>query len=138
MLVYASSKSPLIPYVCADVHSIPLKKNSLKGLVLSYSLHEKSPELRRRMISEARKFVIPRGKIIFLDYDSPWNLNSRLALWYITLIEKAGGSEHYACFHDFIESGGLTGFIKQENISTIDQYDVDWASSRIILTEIVR
>ena len=136
MLFYASSKSPHIPYICADVHSIPLKKNSLKGLVLSFSLHEKPPKLRHKMISEARKFLIPGGKIIFLDYDPPWNFNSRLALLsYITLIERGGGSQHYSYFQNFMADGGLTRFIKQENILIIDQHDVEWASSRIILTE---
>ena len=53
MLVYASSKSSRIPYVCADVNSIPFKENCLKGMVLSYSLHEKPPELRHKMISES-------------------------------------------------------------------------------------
>ncbi len=138
MLVYASTKTPLIPYVCADVHSIPLKKNSLNGMILSYSLHEKPPELRHEMILEARNFVFPGGKIIFLDYDPPWNLNSRLASSYTFLIERGGGPEHYSYFQDFLDKGGLTGFVEQENISIIDQYDVDWASSRIILTEIVR
>lgn len=137
MLVYASSKSPRIPYVCADVNSIPLKKNSLKGIILSYSLHEKPPELRHKMILEARKLLFPEGKIIFLDYDPPWNLNSRLAGSYTSLIERGGGSEHYAYFQDFICKGGLTGFVEQENLLVIEHHEVDLASSRIILTELV-
>jgi len=137
MLVYASSKSPLRPFVCSDISSIPLKDNSLKGIVLSYSVHEKHPDLRHRMISEARKSLIPAGKIIFLDYDPPWNPKSFLAKSYIFLIERVGGREHYTYFQDFMDKGGLTGFLEQENLVEVERLDVDWASSRIIISEFI-
>ena len=135
MLAYASSKSSRIPYVCADVHSIPLKHKSIKGMVLSYSLHEKPLSLRHNIVSEARRFLSPGGKIIFLDYDPPWNRKSRLALLYTSLIERGGGSEHYSYFQDFMVKGGLTGFIEQERLLVIEHHDVDWANSRIFFTE---
>ncbi len=135
MLVYASSKSPRIPYICADASRVPIKVTSIKGMILSYSLHEKHPKIRQKIISEARKLLIPDGKIIFLDYDAPWNSKSCLAKLYNSLIERGGGTEHYAYFQNFLRRGGLSGFIKQENINEIERHDIEWACSRIILAD---
>lgn len=137
MLVYASSRSPQIPYVCADVSSVPLKDISFKGIVLSYALHEKHPDIRHKMISEVRKLLAPGGKVIFLDYDPPWNTKSRLSRTYNSIIERAGGTEHFNHFQYFLRKGGLTGFIKHEKFRLIELHSIEWASSRIILAELV-
>ena len=36
---------------------------------------------------------------------------------------------------DFLKKGGLTGFLEYENLNIIEHYDVDWASSHIIISE---
>ena len=135
MLIYASFKSPRLPFVCSDASSSPFKDMIFKGIIISYALHEKLPEIRQKMISEARKLIMPGGKIIFLDYDPPWNLKSRLARVYISLIERGGGTDHFHRFNDFLGQGGLTGFLGREKFRKIERYDIDWASSRIFLAE---
>lgn len=135
MMVYAASKSPQIPYMCADASSIPLKALYLKGIVLSYALHEKHPDIRHEIISEALKLLGSSGKIIFLDYDLPWNTKSRLAMAYNSLIEMGAGFKHHKYFQDFLQKGGITSFINHENFKLIEYHDVDWACSRMILAE---
>lgn len=133
MIHYASSKYPRIPFMCADAAHIPVKDSILKGVILSYALHDKLPETRTRMLREARRVLIPEGKIVLVDFEEPWNKKSRVASLYIYGIERLAGKEHFENGRQFLEQGGLSSFIQEYKLQEIDRHDVEMAHTGVVV-----
>jgi demethylmenaquinone methyltransferase/2-methoxy-6-polyprenyl-1,4-benzoquinol methylase len=135
MVQYAQSKYPSIPFICADAADIPLKNAYFKGIVISYSLHDKPPELRTKMLSEAKRLLAPEGKMILVDFELPWNRWSRLAGIFTYLIERTAGKEHFRNSRQFLKQGGLRALIKQNGIVEIERYDIELGNSSMVIAQ---
>lgn len=137
MIRYAASKYPLIPFLCADAVKIPFKDSSLRGAILSYALHEKSPETRTKMLEEVRRILHPEGKIVFVDFEAPWSSISRMAKLYIYWIEKMAGKDHFRNGRQFLKDGGLRFFIRRHGLEEIERYDVELAHTSIVVARFI-
>jgi len=135
MVQYAQSKYPSIPFICADAADIPLKNGYFKGIIISYSLHDKPPELRTKMLSEVKRLLAPEGKMILVDFEQPWNRCSRLAGIFTYLIERMAGREHFRNGRLFLKQGGLRAFIKQNGIVEIERYDIELGNSSMVIAQ---
>jgi demethylmenaquinone methyltransferase/2-methoxy-6-polyprenyl-1,4-benzoquinol methylase len=133
MIHYSTSKYPHIPFICADAAQIPVKNSSLKGVILSYALHDKSPETRKKILQEVKRVLVPKGKIVFVDFEKPWNRKSRVASRYIYGIERLAGKEHFENGRRFLERGGLNSFIQQNELEEIDRHDVEMAHTGVVV-----
>lgn len=138
MVEYALSRYPQIPFVCGDASRIPFKDKSFKAIILSYALHEKAPELRKKILDEARRLLMPEGKIILIDFERPWNRVSRLGGLLTWMIERTAGGDHYRNRQKFLKQGGLRAFIIRSNLIEIERHDVELGSSSIVLVEFNR
>jgi ubiquinone/menaquinone biosynthesis C-methylase UbiE len=137
MIRYAASKYPRIPFVCADAAEVPLKDSSVCGVILSYALHDKSPETREKMLKEVKRVLSPEGKIVFVDFEPPWNAKSWMAKLYIYAIERLAGYVHFKNGRQFLYRGGLRAFIRQHDLGEIDRYDVELAHTSIVVARFV-
>ena len=135
MLEYASSKYPHIKFVCADAAHIPFHKESFKAVIISYSLHDKNPEMRIKIIQEAKRLLTPEGKIVFLDFENPWNRLSGLGSAFARLIERTAGGEHYKNNRQFLKNGGLQAIIRSHGLYTVERHDIPLGSSRIVVAQ---
>ncbi len=135
MLKYASSKYPQITFVCADAAHIPFRKESFRTVIISYSLHDKNQEMRIKIIQEAKRLLTPEGKIVFLDFENPWNRLSGLGSAFARLIERTAGGEHYKNNRQFLKNGGLQAIIRSHRLHTVERHDIPLGSSRIVVTQ---
>ena len=133
MINYAASKYPDIPFMCADAASIPVKNSSMRGAVLSYGLHDKLPETRTRILQEVRRILNPEGKIVFVDFEVPWNGKSRMSSLYVHWIERMAGKDHFRNGRQFLHQGGLRAFIQQNGLEEIARIDIELAQSGVVV-----
>lgn len=133
MIHYAASKYPQIPFMCADAVNIPVKDSSLGGAILSYALHDKFPEIRTKILREVRRILSPEGKIVFVDFEVPWNGISRMASAYIYWIERIAGKDHFKNGRQFLLQGGLRSFIRQHGLEEIERHDVELAHTGVVV-----
>lgn len=136
MLSYARKKYPAIPFICADAACLPCRSGVFKGIILSYALHEKPEKIRQKIIEECRRLLRPGGKIIFVDYDNPWDRLSRFGGVFTWLIERAARGDHYKNSRQFLAKGGLSSFIRDNGLFEVKSYDLNLGSSRLVVTQL--
>jgi len=134
-LTYASHKYPRIPFVCADAASLPFKEVSIKGILISFSLHDKSPRIRDELMNEAKRLLKPGGRIIFVDFEQHWSLKSRVGSVFVYIIERLAGSEHFRNNRQFLRAGGLRAFVQKHDLIEIKRYDVEWGALAVVVAE---
>lgn len=137
MIHDASSKYPRIPFICADAANIPVKDSSLRGAIVSYALHDKFPETRSKMLREIKRILSPEGKIVFVDFEKPWNRKSRLASLYVYGIERMAGRVHFRNGRQFMQKGGLRSIIQQNGIEEIERHDVELAHTSVVVARFI-
>jgi ubiquinone/menaquinone biosynthesis C-methylase UbiE len=135
MIEYAALKYPHLLFICADAARIPLQKNSLSGVVISYALHDKPPEMRTQILSEAKRLLVPDGKIILVDFENAWDGFSRLGGFFTWIIERLAGGEHYTNRQQFLRKGGLKDFIEQSNLVEVERRNIELAVSSIVVAQ---
>jgi ubiquinone/menaquinone biosynthesis C-methylase UbiE len=104
-----------------------------KGIIISYALHEKIPQVRQKMAKEAQRLLTPGGKLILVDYESPWNGRSRLGAFFTHLIERVAGGDHFRNYRHFLREGGLREWTRRQHIIERERYEVELASSSILI-----
>jgi len=135
MINYASSKYPRIPFVCTDAANIPIRDKSFKGIIISYALHDKSQELRIKMLDEAKRLLTPEGKIILVDYEQPWNRRSRIGKFFAYLIERMGSCKHFRNWRQFLKQGGLRAFEEKNGLVEIERHNIELGNSSIVVAK---
>lgn len=137
MINYAVSKYPHIPFMCADAANVPVKDSSVRGAILSYAIHDKFPQTRNKMLQEVKRILSPDGKIVFVDFEPPWNKKSRMASLYIYGIERLAGKEHFENGRQFLKQGGLSSLIQQHELEEIDRYNVEMAHTGVVVARFI-
>lgn len=135
MIKHASSRYPQVNFVCADAAHIPLQKESLKAIIISYALHEKPLDLRAKILEEAKSLLSPGGKVIFVDFENPWNHASRLGSLLTWSIERIAGREHYKNSRQFLQDGGLQTFVNSNGLRSTEKHNIALANSSIVVTQ---
>lgn len=136
MLQHAQTRHPLIPFLCADAVRVPLRSRSFRSIILSFSLHEKSPEIRRRMLHEARRLLDEDGRLILVDFDQPWNKPASRGERLTRMIERMAGAKHYRNGRQFLSQGGLTGFVNQHGLIILEGQSFSFSHTRLFLVKI--
>lgn len=135
MLSYARKKQNGVAWICADAACLPLPDGCFRGVILSYALHEKREGIRRKIMDEVRRILSPEGKVIFLDFENPWNRRARLGFALTWLIERAAGGQHFSNGRQFLIHGGLRGFVLENGLVEIKTIDLESLCSRIAVTK---
>ena len=136
MIKHASSKYPQINFICADAAHIPFKKESFNAVIISYSLHDKPPDMRINIMKEAKSLLTPEGKIVFLDFEKPWNRLSKLGSLLTWSIERMAGGEHYRNSRQFLQDGGLQTFVNSNGLRPIERHNITLVNSSIVVAQL--
>lgn len=103
-----------ISFRLADATSLPFKDNYFDYVSISFGLHDKTREVRNRVISEMKRVVKQHGALILADYQVPLPRNIwAIAAWSIEFL--VDGS-HYEGFKDYLGSGGLDGILRTHTL----------------------
>jgi ubiquinone/menaquinone biosynthesis C-methylase UbiE len=132
---YAAARAPQVPFVCADAARLPFKAGAIRAVSVSFGLHDKSPDLRRAMMAEARRVLAPGGRLIAVDFENPWNAKSRAGALFARAVERLAGGEHYRNSRDFLKRGGLRVFLRENGFVELSRRDVATGSISVVVAK---
>ena len=135
IVAYASLKYPQRKFICADAIRVPFKDRSFKGILISFSLHDKSSETQEKIIDEALRLLNPEGAIVCVDFENPWSIRSKVGSLFAFMIERIAGHEHFKNNRNFLKKGGLRAFIARHQLIEIERYNIELGSIAIVLTK---
>lgn len=105
-------KNPSI--ITADARKLPFEDNYFDLTSICLALHEKDEKLRNQIIDEMKRVTKKRGTIMIVDYNVP--LPNNPSSLFIKAIEFFAGKNHFACFNDYIKTGGLDKILNQNQL----------------------
>jgi demethylmenaquinone methyltransferase/2-methoxy-6-polyprenyl-1,4-benzoquinol methylase len=135
-LRYAAARAPHVPFVCGDAARLPFKDRSLRAVSVSFGLHDKSLELRRAILGEARRVLGPDGRLIAVDFENPWDSASRAGTLFTRAIERLAGRAHYDNGRDFLRRGGLREFLKESGFVEVARRDIPVGSISVVVARV--
>jgi ubiquinone/menaquinone biosynthesis C-methylase UbiE len=135
MVGYAAMKYPQRSFICADATEVSFKDQSFKGVLISFSLHDKTSETRDEIMNEVQRLLSPEGNIVFVDFENPWNTCSKLGAIFSFLIERTAGGDHFRNNRQFLKQGGLRDFIKRHQLIEIERHNIELGTVAIVVTK---
>ena len=135
MVGYAAMKYPQRSFICADATEISFQDQSFKGVLISFSLHDKTSETRDEIMNEVQRLLSPEGNIVFVDFENPWNIRSKLGAIFSFLIERTAGGDHFRNNRQFLKQGGLRDFIKRHQLIEIERHNIELGTVAIVVTK---
>jgi demethylmenaquinone methyltransferase/2-methoxy-6-polyprenyl-1,4-benzoquinol methylase len=133
MVRYAMARASGVPFVCGDAGQLPFKDGSFRAVSVSFGLHDKSPDLRRAIMAEARRALALDGRFIAVDFENPWSLKSKVGALAVRAVERLAGGEHYRNGREFLSRGGLRAFLRENDIVETARHDIEAASISVIV-----
>lgn len=130
---YAAARAPGVPFVCGDAAFLPFKDGSIRAVSISFGLHDKSPNLRRAIIQEARRALASDGKLIAVDFERPWSAKSRAGALFAHAIERLAPREHYRNGREFLRRGGMRAFLSKNGFVEDERSDIEAGSLAIVV-----
>ena len=130
---YAAARVPGVPFVCGDAGMLPFKDGSFWAVSVSFGLHDKSPDLRRAMMAEARRALAPGGRFITIDFENPWSAGSRVGALAVRAVERLAGGKHYRNGREFLSRGGLRAFLRESGFVETARHDVEIGSISVVV-----
>jgi len=134
MVRYATARAPELSFVCGDAASLPFRRGAFRAVTVSFGLHDKSAELRRAMMIEARRVLTPGGRLVTVDFENPWSAESRVGALFVRAIERLAGGEHYRNGREFLRRGGLRVFRRESGCAEGSRYDVAAGSLSVVVS----
>ena len=103
-----------VSFQMASALDLPFEDDSFDYASISMSLHEKEMVDRDRIISEMKRVVKEEGSLVFIDYEVPF---PRIPSSYLSkALEQIAGRNHWRCFKDYTEQGGLDGLLRKNHL----------------------
>ena len=133
---YAMARAPEVPFVCGDAARLPFRAGSMRAVSVSFALHDKSPELRRAIITEARRMLMPEGRLIAVDFENPWDARSRIGTLFTRAIERFARGDHYRNGREFLRHGGLRAFLRENGFAEVSRRDVPVGSLGVVVARV--
>jgi len=95
--------------------ALPFEAGSFDHASISMGLHEKEGPSRDRIIAEMRRVVKKDGSLVIVDYRVPFPED--LYSYAVRTVEQIAGRDHFRCFRDFIQSGGLESLLRRHHLN---------------------
>jgi len=134
MVRYAAARAPGRPFVCGDAARLPFKAGMFRAVSVSFGLHDKSPEVRRAMMAEARRVLGKGGRIVAVDFERPWSHKSRAGALFTWAVERLAGGEHFRNGREFLRRGGLRAFLRENGFIEISRHDIETGSISVVVS----
>ena len=103
-----------VSFQLADAQALPFKDDSFDYASVSLALHEKERPARDRVISEMKRVVKAEGTLVFIDLSVPLPRKAYACL--VRAVEFMAGRDHFRCFRDYIEQGGLDVLLRSNRL----------------------
>jgi ubiquinone/menaquinone biosynthesis C-methylase UbiE len=103
-----------VSFQLADAQALPFKDDSFDYASVSLALHEKERPARDRVISEMKRVVKAEGALVFIDLSVPLPRKAYACL--VRAVEFMAGRDHFRCFRDYIEQGGLDVLLRSSRL----------------------
>jgi ubiquinone/menaquinone biosynthesis C-methylase UbiE len=133
---YAKARTPEVPFVCGDAARLPFMDRSLRAVSVSFGLHDKSPELRRVIVTEAKRVLKPEGRLIAVDFENPWDTGSKLGALFTRAVERFARGDHYRNGREFLRRGGLRAFLGESGFAEVSRRDVPVGSIGVVVARV--
>lgn len=130
---YAAGRAPGIPFICGDAARLPFKDGMFRAVTVSFGLHDKSPEVRRAMMAEARRVLAQGGRLVAADFENPWSAKSRAGALAVRAVEHLAGGEHYRNGREFLSRGGLRAFLRESGFVETARHEIEVGSISIVV-----
>lgn len=94
----------------AGAERAPFADRTFDLAILTLALHEMPPEVRPRVLSEARRVIAPDGgRLLLTDYFTgpPQGAGGRLFRGVLWAVEASAGGSHFRGFRHFMDAGGI-------------------------------
>ena len=130
---YAAARAPGLPFVCGDAARLPFKDGAFRAVSVSFGLHDKSPDLRRAMMAEARRVLALGGRFIAVDFENSWSFKSKTGALAVRAVERLAGGEHYRNGQNFLKHGGLRAFLRESGFVETARHEIETASISVIV-----
>lgn len=132
-ILYAAARAPGAPFVCGDAGRLPFKDGSFRAVSVSFGLHDKSPDLRRAMMVEARRVLTPGSRLIAVDFENSWSFKSKVGALAVRAVERLAGGEHYRNGREFLSRGGLRAFLRESGFVETARHDIETVSIGVVV-----
>lgn len=117
MLRVAARRSPAdIRYYLEDASQLHFTNGAFDCVIISFALHEKDPDLRKRILQESLRVLTEEGRLLIIDYAMPRGFLSGTAMAPIDLVERLAGRAHHDHFRDFMKRGALEGLLEEQGL----------------------
>jgi demethylmenaquinone methyltransferase/2-methoxy-6-polyprenyl-1,4-benzoquinol methylase len=130
---YAAARAPGLPFVCGDAERLPFRDGAFRAVSVSFGLHDKSPDLRRAMMAEARRVLAPGGRFIAVDFENPWSFKSKVGALAVRAVERLVGGDHYRNGRDFLKRGGLRAFLRESGFVETARHEIEVGSISVVV-----
>ena len=122
MLKVAMKKEKEIPYLIADITSLPLANDSFHCAILSFIFHLSSYEKIEKIMEETKRVVEEGGILIITDYGFPAGLKGKIFSVVINTIENLAEKEHRKNYHKYMERGAISVLIKEFALPVLEKH----------------
>ena len=106
-----------------DATNIKLPEESFSMALIQLALHEKAPNVQKKIVSEIYRIVKKDGYIIVVDYEIGKHTR-KSAKYIIYAIEYIAGKEHYKNFKQYIRNGGINELFKIPDFRFIEKNNI--------------
>jgi len=103
-----------ISFLVADARKLPFEDNSFDFVSISFGLHEIKRKGRDKIISEMKRVTKENGSLIFIDFRVP--LPQNIYSFFVRIIERFAGKNHYEGFKDYLSQGGLPVLLTENGL----------------------
>jgi len=109
-----------VSFRVANAKQLPFKDNSFDFASICLGLHEIKRDERDKIITEMKRVVKKEGFLIFIDFQVP--LPSTIISYLVKAIEYFAGRNHYECFKEYLEQGGLDAILNRNQLREEKRY----------------
>lgn len=103
-----------ISFHTASAQHLPFPDSVFDCASISAAIHENERSDIDRIISEMTRVVKTDGALVLVDYKVP--LPRLLSAYLSFVLEYLAGRDHWGCFRDYINQGGLDGILERHGL----------------------
>lgn len=134
MLRQAGKGSVLAPCSKQDATAMDFEPNSFDLGMISFALHEKSPEDAEKIVREARRIIRPQGHLMVVDYVFDDKANA-LGRAMVRTVEFFAGRQHFRNFKKYLAYGGLQAL--EEGLELKEEHPFHRGATRLRLYKLL-
>jgi len=136
MIRMARESSPGgIHYFREDARHLHFEDRTFDCVILSFALHEKTPDDRKRVLGEAHRVTTSGGKLLIADYVIPTTPISKMMALVQRAVERKAGGDHFRNFKQFMGEGGLRGVISKFDLSELEIHSFHHGATGVLVAE---